>query len=183
MAAPEPVVPVKLLVAALWSREADLERALEEIEKGLGPIDHRGPAHPFEVTGYYREEMGGDLRRSLITIESPVDPGFLPRAKLLTGEIEDHLRDERTGRRTVNLDAGYLDHHKLVLASAKPAGQKVYLGQGIYADLMLRYHRGELEPFAWTFPDFRDGRYHAEILEIRRAYLERLRENSGGSPA
>jgi hypothetical protein len=53
----------------------------------------------------------------------------------------------------------------------KAAGQKIYLTTGIYADLIARYAQGRYQPFAWTFPDFKDGRYDAELAELRAAYL------------
>ena len=81
----------------------------------------------------------------------------------------------RPDARTVNCDAGYLDHNKVVLASAKEAGQKVYLDKGIYADLAGRYKNGAYRPFEWSFPDFKDGRYDKELLAIRALYLKQLR--------
>ena len=78
----------------------------------------------------------------------------------------------------MNLDPGYLDHNKILLASAKEEGQKVYLGDGIYADLMGRYSGGRYQPFDWTFPDFRDGRYDDELGEVRRQFLAHLRSSA-----
>jgi hypothetical protein len=80
-----------------------------------------------------------------------------------------------TAGQRVNLDSGYLDHNKIVLASAKGLGQKIDIAQGIYADLVARYRQGHYQPFEWSFPDFKDGRYDSELAEIRRRYLQQLR--------
>jgi hypothetical protein len=97
-----------------------------------------------------------------------VPPDILSEAKLRCNEIEDRLSD--AGGRRVNLDIGYLDHNKIVLGSVKQAGQKIFLRDGVYADLAGRY-----QPFEWTFPDFRDGRYDSEFSAMCRIYLEQLR--------
>ncbi|HMO34611.1 MAG TPA: DUF4416 family protein, partial [Gemmatales bacterium] len=79
------------------------------------------------------------------------------------------------GRRNANLDVGYLDHNKIVLASMKGLGQKIYLGHGVYADMVARYKHGRYQPFEWSFPDFKDGRYDLDWLAIRQKYLEQLK--------
>jgi hypothetical protein len=108
-----------------------------------------------------------------LSFEQLVAPESIREAKLACNELEDRLSGGH-GRK-VNLDIGYLDHNKIVLASAKYGGQKIHLGDGIYADLVGRYRDGRYQPFEWTFPDFRDGRYDEELAEIRRVYLEHLR--------
>jgi hypothetical protein len=135
-----------------------------------GEFDFLGPDHPFDATDYYQSEMGAGLVRRLASFGRLFPPEQIRQAKLTTNRIEDELADER-GRR-VNLDIGYLDHNKIVLASLKAAGQKIHLGDGVYADLVARWREGRYQPFEWTFPDFRDGRYDEELAAMRRLYLQ-----------
>jgi hypothetical protein len=173
MAKPGPVDQVKLLVAVLWSSEEALEEALEELRIQWGDIDFVGPDHPFDVTRYYESEMGSGLKRRLLSFARLIPPESVRAAKLKCNDIEDRLARGR-GRR-VNLDIGYLDHNKIVLASVKYAGQKIHLGDGVYADLIARYRERRYQPFEWTFPDFRDGRYDDDLAQIRSTYLSQLR--------
>ena len=134
-----------------------------------GPIDFQGSDHSFDCTNYYEPEMGADLKRTLISFERFVAPESIVDAKLRCNELEDEFAED--GKRFVNLDIGYLDHNKIVLASCKPAGQKIHLRDGIYADLVARYAHGRYQPFEWTFPDFKSTRYDAELQTIRSKYL------------
>jgi len=177
MARPQPADPVKLFVAILWSDAGSLGSSLTALAEQWGEIDFIGPDHPFDLTGYYEAEMGRGLQRRLISFSRLVPPDILSEAKLRCNEIEDRLSG--AGGRPVNLDIGYLDHNKIVLGSLKQAGQKIYLRDGVYADLVGRYRSGRYQPFEWTFPDFRDGRYDAEFSAMRRIYLERLRARRG----
>ncbi len=173
MAKPQLVEPVKLLVAVLWSDQTVLHKALTQIQERWGAIDFNGQDRPFDVTDYYQPEMGLDIKRRLVSFSELIAPEAIVAAKLNCNDIEGALC--RKQRRRVNLDAGYLDHSKFVLASCKFAGQKIHLGKGVYADLMARYQAGRYRPFEWTFPDFRDGRYDTELNQIRLTYLGQLR--------
>jgi hypothetical protein len=169
MADVQPVSPVKYFIAVLF-RDADRIPALkQELQQRWGTLDFEGPDHPFFITDYYEPEMGAPLFRRLLSFEKLLPPQFLADMKLECNALEDLLRENNN--RTVNLDIGYLDHNKIVLASAKAAGQKIYLDKGIYADLVCRYKNGAYRPFEWTFPDFKDGRYDTELSSIRTSYL------------
>ncbi len=173
MAEVNEALPVKYFVAVLFSEEQVLVQALEQLQARWGSFDIAGSDHEFDVTDYYYPEMGGPLYRRLVSFAELLDPMQLVDMKLECNRVEDALSVE--GKRRVNLDAGYLDHNKVLLASAKEAGQKIYLGKGIYADLAGRYKSGKYQPFEWSFPDFRDGRYDAELLRMRSKYLEQVK--------
>jgi hypothetical protein len=76
----------------------------------------------------------------------------------------------------VNLDAGYMDYDKVVLVSAKYNGQKIYLDQGIWADLTLHYEKGQFNPYPWSFPDFKMGIYNDVFMEIRKKFKLQRKE-------
>ncbi len=172
-----PPALVKWIVAILWREPSALQQALDGLVPLFGPMDFQGPDHPFNVSTYYDEEMGPNLVRRMVSFEPLARPDRLAQAKRQCIELEDQAR--RGGCRVFNLDVGYLDHNKIVLGSIKPAGQKIYLGQGIYADLMLRFRAGAYQPFEWTMKDFRDGRYTQDLLSIRALYLRQMRNHRG----
>ena len=177
---PQPVLPI---AALLYRDEAQLTRALDALQGALAlRMDQRGAPHPFTMTDYYEPEMGAGLHRVLISLLPLVDPAFLAEARWRVHDVEQSLAVD--GRRTVNIDLGYLDLFKLVLASFKERGNKIYLGQGVWADMTLIYERGAFQPLPWSFPDFKSGTYQAELLSLRQRYKGLLAENpppaSGG---
>jgi hypothetical protein len=174
MASIQPPPLVKYFIAVLFRDQRHLDAARAAVVSTWGALDFEGPDHIFDVTGYYEPEMGAPLFRRIIAFENLFEPTLLVDMKLACNRIEDSMRSE--GKRTVNLDAGYLDHNKVLLASAKQAGQKVYLDKGIYADFAGRYKAGRYHPFEWSFPDFKDGRYDEELKSIRSVYLTQVKE-------
>ncbi|MBN1577736.1 MAG: DUF4416 family protein [Chitinispirillaceae bacterium] len=174
MAQPEQPLPVKYLIAVLYRDGDFLVRVKKDLVARWGRIDFEGDDHPFDVTDYYEPEMGTPLQRRLLAFETLYLPTLIVEMKLQCNDLETALAYD--GKRMVNLDAGYLDYNKYLLASAKEAGQKIYLDRGIYADLSGRYKAGKYRPFEWSFPDFRDGRYDKELLEIRRLYREQVKQ-------
>lgn len=173
MTEPEDPQPVKLIVAVLW-READaLDAARGRMAAAWGPIDLEGPDRPFDATDYYEPEMGAGLVRRLLSFERLIAPEEIAAVKLRACGIERELA--RGAARRVNLDAGYLDLNKLVLASLKPGPQKIHLGGGVWADIVCLYRKGGFLTFEWTFADFKDGRYDGDLLRIRERYKAALR--------
>ena len=70
---------------------------------------------PWNMTDYYRKEMGENLLRKFITFETLIAPDALASIKLATNALEISLSEGEspTSPRRVNLDPGYVDATKL----------------------------------------------------------------------
>jgi len=171
---PSEPIPVKLFCGVLYSDELLLNDARLLLVEKYGEIDHQSDQFNFEISEYYRPEMGWPIYRTFWSFYRLINPNEIARVKIECNKIEDQLAI--TGNRKVNLDPGYMDYDKIVLASAKYNGQKIYLNHGIYADLTLRYEKGKYYPFPWSFPDFKTGQYSQTFLRIREIYKAQLKK-------
>ena len=168
---------VKRFAAILYRDPEWLEQSLERLQGHFGPLDFRGPARRFDFTDFYEAEMGTGLFRCLVGFTRLTEPPFLVEAKWTTRAIETELAGGR-GRR-VNIDVGYLDLFKVVLASFKGRGHKLYLGREVWADITLTYGKGKFQPLPWSFPDFKAGAYDDDLLELRRIFKAALKRGDG----
>ncbi len=174
MARPQQPEKVNFFSALIFSERNYLEKALSLIRKLIGEIDFVSEEYDFSETDYYSREMGENLKRVFISFEELKPPDYLPTLKLKCVEIEDTL-SLSDGRRTVNIDPGYIDFHKVVLSSCKYGSGKIYLSDGVYADIVLIYRDRRFIPLPWTFPDFRSGKYNRTLQKIREIYREKMR--------
>jgi hypothetical protein len=75
----------------------------------------------------------------------------------------------------VNLDPGYLEHSKVILASTKNFYHRMYLGRGIFGEVTMHFRRQVWEFFPWTYPDYQSEAYQKFFLELRRLYRAQLK--------
>jgi hypothetical protein len=173
MLRPTAARPVKLFAGVLWREQLPWQQALAALAEVWGPTDAISEPIPFTFTDYYRAEMGEPLRRQLVSFARLVQPGDLPELKLQSIHAEAQSCHE--GKRRVNIDVGYLDYGKVVLASTKEGRHRIYLGKGIWAELTLGYEHGRFASFPWTFLDFRQGAYDSFLRRARETYKTQLR--------
>ncbi len=172
------ILPVKLIVGVLACDEAALAAAHESLIAAYGPADLISEVYPFDLTDYYVDEAGPNMVRQFLAFEKLVDPGCLAAVKHQTNRLEQLLADalETPYPRPVNLDPGLVEPSKLVLASTKNFAHRIYIGDQMYAEVTMMYHRGKWETFAFTFPDFKSGRYNAFLDTVRLRVVQQQRE-------
>ena len=129
----------------------------------------------WEHTDYYRDELGAPLYRRFLFFKDFIPQDGLAEIKLKTIEIEKELSEGGltspvAGKRTVNLDPGYITLAKVVLSSKKDYGHRICIGKGVFAEVTLMYRRGRgFEPTAFTYTDYRSP----ENIRL----FNRMREN------
>lgn len=168
--------PVKLFIGALVSREALVAETESQLIATYGPVDHRSPILPFTFTDYYRHETGDHILRVFFSFEPLIDADRLPDIKHHTNTLEEALAAQDTSvKRPVNLDPGYLEQGKVILASTKNFYHRTYLARGIFSEVTMHYRNNAWEFFPWSYPDYKSAEYQTFFLELRDIYRRQLR--------
>jgi Domain of unknown function (DUF4416) len=174
MSQPQTPKPAKL-VAGFFVKDKTLAvDIVGDLQDRLGPVDMASAWLNFDFTTYYEKEMGGPLYRRLIVFKSLIAQTDLAAIKRMTNELEQNY--QRQGQRRVNIDPGYLLAERFVLATGKNFTHRIYIGQGIYADLTLIYQKGDFRTLPWTYPDYADRRLIDFLILVRNKYMLDLKK-------
>ena len=158
----------------IYSNKDEIDQCIDHLKNIFGPVDLISKEYPFEITDYYENELGAFLKRKFLAFETLIEPQQLAEIKRLTNIVENNHSSGH--KRKVNLDPGYLDMDKFILASAKYGRQKIYLDKGIYADPTLYFFNKKFHSYSWSFPDFSSGVYDSFFIEVRNRYKQQIRE-------
>lgn len=167
--------PVKLFIAVLYPERNILDRIMPQLTESLGGIEWESEEIAFTHTSYYRN-IGENLKRVFLVFKELIDPGNLADIKVITNQIETSTKDQNHPRK-INLDPGYFDGSKIVLATTKNFSHRVYLGKGIYAEATIKWEKGDFRPFPYTYPDYASPQYRPVLLKIRELYRNSLTGN------
>ena len=176
------IKPVKLFCGILVNKEELFSGVNERLTKEFGEIDFQSIVFPFPHTNYYQKKMGYDIFRKWVSFKNLILPELLPKIKTLTNEVELEFSDEvgeRLLHRRANIDPGYLNHSKVVLATTKDYDHRLYLIDGIYAEVTLHYKKSSksYKPWQWTYPDYRAQNGLNFFNKTREIYIKNLKEN------
>jgi len=165
---------VKLFIAFLYNENAPLDLVAEKLDLLYGKrLYSLGPL-PFSWTEYYSGEMGQSLQKVYFSYEKSIDRSDLPAIKNYTNSIEE-LTADHNGNRTVNIDPGYVSRDKVVLATTKDFYHRLYIADGIFAEVTLHYRKGSFRYFSWTYPDFRNPATLQFLERIRAPLVKEIR--------
>jgi hypothetical protein len=162
--------PVKLVVGLISSDQSLLAEAQSALAEGFGTVTVKSEEIPFSFTDYYEKEMGPNLIRQWVGFHGLIESEQLVDFKRTTGSLEKRFIGPNHKRR-VNLDPGLLSLHNLVLASTKGFAHRIYLRDGIYAELTLLFQSGKFQPLAWTYPDYQTPTCQDFLMRCRKELL------------
>jgi hypothetical protein len=167
--------PVKLFVAVILAAEIGFSETQTIICRAFGELDLISALLPFSHTRFYEREMGSGLQRCIFSLAELQPAEKLVSLKQAGIRLEQEY-SSAFGKRRINIDPGYVNHAKMVLASSKDYAHRIYLGAGIFADLQYVYSAGKWQMQPWTYPDYA----FAEIIDfftaMRKQYDLQLRD-------
>jgi len=172
--------PVKLITSILGADTQATDTVIELLRNKFGKTDYVSDALKFDFTDYYEPEMGGGLQRRLISFAKLIMPDGLPEVKLATNKLEEDFAGHN-GKRSLNIDPGYIALCHLILATGKGFAHRPYLRAGIYADLTLVYRAGRFQTLEWTFPDYGSEEMLNILTMLRERYFEQLKKQPCGT--
>lgn len=166
MGSPTSPEKVLLFTGTLFSNEDYYIEARQSLERIFGEIVMETPAIRWEFSDYYKDELGEPIYRRFVFFKNLMEQENLSTIKLTTNEIEKNLSSD--GKRNINLDPGYLTPAKIVLASTKDYSHRIYIKDGIYAEVTLIFKKGQFIPHINTYKDYQDEKYLRIFMMARR---------------
>ena len=170
--------PEKLFVGILFHDAQKKQKAIEILQKQFGPVDYITDVRDFSgFSPYYDQEMGGRVFRCFVSFRDLIDPSRLAEIKTWTNTLEAKWALSPDAR-MVNLDPGLISAGRIALATTKNAGHRIALASGIYVEITLFYAKKNYHPLPWTYPDFQDDFVKQALLDMRRVYMQQLKNEN-----
>ncbi len=144
--------PKAILIIGVLVSDNVWKNVEEILIRKFGKISHRTEPINFTFTDYYNEEMGDEIKRFWIAFSKLIYENNLADIKNTTITIEKEF--SLNGKRMINLDPGYLNLSRLILASTKDFSHRIYLRDGIYGEITLIYRNKTFSILPWTYPDY-----------------------------
>ena len=146
---------------------------ISEITKNISILDKLIKSETFEIEEKYKghEKRINYFFSSLLKGE--ITNEYI---KILTNSIEDRYA-RQNGCRAINIDPGYIASSKLVLATTKNYSHRIYLRDGIFAEVTFNFRKNSIEFNPWTYPDYKLPATTEFFIEVHRKYMEALKGN------
>ena len=134
-----------------------LEEARTLLETNWGAIELASEIFDVaQYTDYYEADMPAGVLKQFLSFHTLNNVESMNQeAKFWSNSMEDRYRLP-DGQRRLNLDPGYLTLDKLVLYTTKNFSHRLYLREGLFAEVTLSYSKrwGHYQPHDYTYPDY-----------------------------
>lgn len=165
------------VLGLMHPRDKSYTSVLENLQRRFGPLHRSASPYAFDYTDYYADEMGDELVRHWHVFSRLISQDELADRKRTTMRLEQQFGVDGLGEgidadRWFNIDPGYVTGAKLVLASHKNNSHRIYLRDGVFGEVTLRYENGEWHTLPWTFPDFQSPADHDWLNAARTHWLK-----------
>ena len=167
---------VKLIISALTNDDELIEKVKIDLSKLFGEIEEVSEKFIFNHTKYYEPEMGENLFRRFIVFKNLKDREHIAYVKVQTNKIEEKY--SINNKRQINLDPGYISLENFILFTTKNYTHRIYLENGIYADLTLIFQNKNFQTLSWTYPDYSEEIIRNYLKIIRDRYREQLKKEN-----
>ena len=169
--------PVMLIAAVISRHESALNWAVEKTTCHWGSLALQSPVFDFTETNFYAKSMGTDLKKQFLAFDNLIDPAELAATKLNSNdwEIEYSTASDQPEQRPLNIDPGYISEAKLVLATTKDRDHRIYLQQGIFAEVTLHFRGRKWTASRWTYPDYQRSDFQEFFTKCRSMLRDRIR--------
>lgn len=170
---------VKLFFGILYAKKNKkiLDKAIVLLKKNYGIFSSTSNEYNFsKITHYYDEELGRNLFKRIYLCEKLIDRERIVDIKIYTIKMEEQF--SINGKRTINIDPGYFSINNIVLVTTKNFTHRIYLREGIYAELTLMFRKHDIHELEWSYPDFKSATVKAFFIEQRAKLLNQMRTNN-----
>ena len=167
-----------VLITALMYNDINIYNlTLEKLINNFGEIEVISDEYLFSHSIYYKEEMGDSLNKRFIVFKNMIERDYISDVKRITDNIEkEYLNNDK---RNINIDPAILTLENFILVTNKNFTHRIYLKDGVFADLTLIYKKKkgytELE---WTYADYSSDETKKFLNKIRELFYNRLIESS-----
>ncbi len=169
-----------LLIAAITSRYLSaFDWTAATAGHSWGSIVKSSPIFDFTETEYYVASMGDALKKQFIAFERLIDPAAIAGTKHQSNSWERDFKSENSypQDRPINIDPGYISEAKLVLVTTKDRDHRIYLTDGIFAEVTLHFRGRAWTHSRWTYPDYQRADFQGFFTECRQYLRERIRHD------
>jgi hypothetical protein len=176
--------PVLLIVAMVSRYDDALRWSIDQLSQTHGPAALQSSVFDFVETEYYHQTMGDALKKQFVAFETLVPPQAIVAAKIHSNELENQYANQHNHaqQRPLNLDPGYISEAKLVLATTKDRDHRLYMSDGIYAEVTLHYRSKTWCSSRWTYPDYQRDDFQDFFTRCRLYLRDRYRQSRSPQP-